>query len=127
MPIQEYLAQYDELVRILQIEHIDAVRDLDRILTIPEIDVLLLGPCDLAASMGKIGCWDDSEVQQVLDGVCRKIREAGKKLGVSYGPCDSEMLKRWKARGVDMISISSDANFIAQGSTDTYRQMRAIF
>lgn len=108
MPIQEYLAQYDELVRILQIEHIDAVRDL-------------------AASMGKIGCWDDSEVQQVLDDVCRKKREAGKKLGVSYGPCDSEMLKRWKARGVNMISISSDANFIAQGSTDTYRQVRAIF
>ena len=43
MPIQEYLAQYDELVRILRIEHIDAVRDLDRIRYLPQTDTYVNG------------------------------------------------------------------------------------
>ena len=127
MPIEEYLEKYDKIVRILQVEHIDAVRDLDRILTIPEIDVLLLGPCDLASSMGKIGQWDDPEVQQVIDEVCAKVLAAGKKLGVSYGPCSDTMLKRWKARGVDMISIAADTNFLALGAQSTFEQLSGVF
>ena len=127
MPIAEYLQDYDKIVRILQIEHIDAVRDLDRILTIPEIDVMLIGPCDLASSMGKIGQWDDPEVQQVIDETCTKVLAAGKLLGVSYGPCSSDMLQRWKQRGVHMISIAADTNFLALGAQGTYEQLSNIF
>lgn len=126
-PTEDYLARYDETVRILQVEHIDAVRDLDRILTIPVIDVLLFGPCDLASSMGKIGKWDDPEVQEVIDRAAEKIKAAGKKMGVSYGPCGDEMLKRWRDRGVDMISIAADTNFIAKGAADTFDQLSAVF
>ena len=127
MPIDEYLAHYDETVRILQVEHIDAVRDIDRIVTIPEIDVLLIGPCDLASSMGKIGKWEDEEVQETIDRVCEKIKASGKKLGLSYGPLSDEMMARWKERKVDMISIGADTNFIAQGASDTFAQLKRFF
>ena len=126
-PTETYLAQYDQTVRILQVEHIDAVRDLDRILTIPEIDVLLFGPCDLASSMGKIGLWDDPDVQRTIDGAAKKIKDAGKKLGVSFGPCGADALNRWRDRGVDMISIAADTNFLVQGAMDTYRQLQGVF
>ncbi len=51
-----YRAHADEnLMRFIQIEHIDAVNDLDRILTIPELDAFILGPNDLSGSMGRLG------------------------------------------------------------------------
>lgn len=127
MPTDEYLSQYDQIVRILQVEHIDAVQDLDRILTISEIDVLMFGPCDLASSMGKIGQWDGAEVQETIDMAAKKIKAAGKKMGVSYGPCSDSILNRWRERGVDMISIAADTNFIAQGAMDTYGRMKSVF
>jgi 4-hydroxy-2-oxoheptanedioate aldolase len=42
----------DEILIIAQIEHIDAVKNIDRILSVPGIDALYVGPNDLCASMG---------------------------------------------------------------------------
>ena len=36
-------------------------RDLDRILKVPGLDSILIGPYDFSASMGKAGQWDDPE------------------------------------------------------------------
>lgn len=127
MEIDEYFKNYSDIVRILQVEHIDAINDLDRILTIPEIDVMLFGPCDLASSMGKLGAWFDPEVQDVIDKASKKIKDAGKKLGVSYGPCTEDTLRRWHDRGVDMISIAADTNFIIQGAQNTLNMLKHVF
>jgi len=48
----EYYAQAnDELLIVLQCEHIKAVEDADRIFSVPGIDAIFVGPNDLAASM----------------------------------------------------------------------------
>lgn len=127
-PIADYLANIDrELLKIVQVEHIDAVNDLDRILGIDVIDVLLIGPCDLASSMGRIGVWDDPEVAAVLDDICRKVLAAGKKLGVSCGPCTDTELNRWQYRGVDMISVSGDTAFLFEGAQAMQSRLKRTF
>src|SRR5205807_2157051 len=46
----------DEVLIILQCEHIKAVEDADKIFSVPGIDAIFVGPNDLAASMrGKDG------------------------------------------------------------------------
>src|SRR5438105_8489334 len=46
----------DEVLVVLQCEHIQAVRDADQIFSVPGIDAIFVGPNDLAASMrGKDG------------------------------------------------------------------------
>src|ERR687885_299001 len=48
----DYFAHADEEVLVvLQCEHIQAVRDADAIFSVPGIDVIFVGPHDLAASM----------------------------------------------------------------------------
>ena len=49
-------------MRIVQIEHIDAVRNLDKILAVPGIDSICIGPADLSASMNKFCKFEDPEV-----------------------------------------------------------------
>ena len=101
---------HDPLV-ILQIEHIEAVRNLDAILEVPGVDSALVGPYDLSCSMGKPGQFDDPEVNAVFDTVCRKAREAGKILGVyTEGNYD-----RWLDRGVQYFGIANDTTAMLAG------------
>ncbi|MCQ2388452.1 MAG: aldolase/citrate lyase family protein [Kiritimatiellae bacterium] len=96
---------------ILQLEHVDAVRDLDRILEVPGLDSVLIGPYDLSASMGKPGRWNDPEVKSVYDESCRKILAAGKLLGVSL-ECE---YAAWKARGVHYMAVRGDCGAMIEG------------
>lgn len=95
---------------IVQIEHIDAVRNLDAILKVPGIDSICVGPCDLSGSMGVLCQMDDPELNRVIDEVCRKTKQAGLMLGTAGGP-----FAEWKARNLDWIALGSDWGFMAQG------------
>ena len=47
---------------IVQIEHIEAVNNIDEILSVPGIDGTFIGPYDLSMSMGKPGKLNDPDV-----------------------------------------------------------------
>ncbi len=113
------LSEHEPLA-ILQIEHIDAVRDLDRILALPGLDSVLVGPYDLSASMGKAGQWDDPEVKEAFDTVARKAHEAGVLLGVSL---ETEFAA-WKRRGVDYMAVRSDTGAMMEGFRNSIRAFR---
>lgn len=112
--IDEYWeeAKKEPLV-ILQIEHIEAVRNIDSILAVEGIDAILVGPYDLSTSMGKSRQWYDPEVAGAYDLVARKVKERGLLLGAS---CDSEYAA-WKKRGVDFIAIRGDYSALYEGFT----------
>jgi len=108
VPFKEYLAQSQrEPLVIVQIEHVDAVRNMDAILQVPGIAHICVGPCDLSGSMGCLNEMDDPELNRTLDEVSAKIKAAGKYLGTAGGP-----LPRWQARGVDWIALASDCGGI---------------
>ena len=61
----------DEVAVIVQIEHVDAARNIDAILDVPGIDGVFVGPFDLSGSMGKPGKINDPEVQQAIRDIIR--------------------------------------------------------
>ena len=110
--IDEYYAFSEkEPLVIIQIEHIEAYRNLDEILNVPGIDAILVGPYDLTISMGKPGQWDDPEVGSVIDDICRKTLAKGKLLG-AYAECQFD---RWRERGVNFIAGANDTGALIQG------------
>lgn len=127
MTLADYLKTADRILKILQFEHIDALKDLDRILSIEDLDVILLGPCDLASSMGHINDWHHPEVEKVVDDLFLKAHKTGKKVGVSFGACDANEMMRYKKRNVDMISIAADTDYIVNGAKQTYKTMVSVF
>jgi 4-hydroxy-2-oxoheptanedioate aldolase len=50
-PAEYYAKADDEIAVILQCEHIEAVRNFDRVYSVPGVDAVFVGPNDLAASM----------------------------------------------------------------------------
>lgn len=95
---------------ICQIEHVDAVKNLDRILKVPGIDSFCIGPCDLSGSMGILNQVDDPELNKVIDEIAMKVKRAGKPLGTAAGG-----FPRWKERGVDWFAGVSDWGAMAAG------------
>lgn len=101
---------------ILQIEHKDAVENIDGILDTPGVDALVLGPCDLSGSMGKLGQPEDAQVQAAISLVIRKCSEHGIPVGVSLGLCPPETLRRWRQRGIRFLSTGNEYSFLQQGA-----------
>ena len=105
---QEYLATANQqILVIVQIEHSDAVKNLDAILAVPGLDGICLGPNDLSGSMGKLGKANDPEVVQAMDSVIEKVRGTGLFLGVSTG-YSSDTLPVWIEKGVQWINLNVD-------------------
>ncbi len=107
-PFPDYLkASESEPMVIIQIEHVEAVKNLDEILKVPGIDSICVGPVDLSGSMGKLNQLDDPEVNKVIDEVCEKVCASGIPLGTAGSP-----LEVWKRRGVNWIALASDCSGI---------------
>ena len=63
----------NEVVIIVQIEDINAVENIEAILSCEDVDGYIIGPYDLSATMGLHGQFDHPDVVAAL----KKIREAG--------------------------------------------------
>lgn len=111
---------HDPLVMI-QLEHIEAARNLDAILEVPGIDAIIVGPFDFTMSMKKPGQFLDPEVAKVLDECCRKVREKGILLGC-YTERDFDL---WRKRGVQFMAIKNDTNAMMLGFQAMMEKARA--
>jgi len=82
----EYYANAnDQVLVVLQIEHIQGVEKSDEILSVPGVDACFIGPNDLAASMGLgLGVPLESDHPELVGAIMR-IRDACRAHGVATG------------------------------------------
>jgi 2-keto-3-deoxy-L-rhamnonate aldolase RhmA len=104
-------ANRDVLV-VVQIEHIDAVRNLDEILNVPGIDAIYFGTGDLASSMGLPPEAADPALNEAIETVIRTARERGVCAGQSAEDDVEEALKLID-KGVQMIAVGDDFRLLA--------------
>ncbi len=79
MSASEYVAQVNrETLICVQLEEVEALRNIDAILPVEEVDVFFVGPSDLSQSMGYPGNTGAPEVQAALNAAFEKIVAAGK-------------------------------------------------
>jgi len=71
-----------DLVVMIQIEHRDAVKNIDEILNVKGIDSVFIGPYDLSASMGLTGQLNHPEVKSAIQLIKDKCRKAGRPYGI---------------------------------------------
>jgi 4-hydroxy-2-oxoheptanedioate aldolase len=75
----------DQVLVVLQIEHIDGVNNADEILSVPGVDACFIGPNDLAASMGLgLGVALESDIPELVQAIMH-IRDTCQKHGVATG------------------------------------------
>ena len=111
-PYPEYLTDADEQIMVIvQIEHIDAVNALDEILAVEGLDGLCVGFNDLAGSMGLSGKVTDPKVIEVTEEVIRKPRQTDPTIGISMGYACAAVT-HWLGLGLQWISLGGDFNLL---------------
>jgi 2-dehydro-3-deoxyglucarate aldolase len=120
----EYKAWINEYsILIVQIEHIDAINNLEEIFSIDEIDGYIIGPYDLSASLGIPG---NLNHHKLLDAE-RKVLETSKKYGKIAGihvvePDADAALEKIKT-GYKFIALSIDFLFLGNACINTMNEI----
>lgn len=111
------------LLTILQIEHIDAVNNLDQILAVPGVSSLVLGPMDLSASMGHTGEPQHPDVLRAIDTIISRARLAGIPVGVGSS-AEPQILTKWVEKGVDWLQMGNDYTLMLTALQQTSNTVR---
>jgi 2-keto-3-deoxy-L-rhamnonate aldolase RhmA len=111
-----------EMVVWAQIEHIDAVNNLDEILAVPGLDAVCTGQFDLAASMGLLGEVGHPRVLEAIERIIARARHAHVPVGHMLGT-DPRTAYDWIRRGAQFVSVGQDSAFMLQGADRTVAEL----
>lgn len=113
----------EEIVCIVQIEHIDAVRAMDEIVQVPGLTAIVIGPNDLAGSMGHMGNPQHSDVQSAIETVVTTAHEAGVYPGIGMAD-DAEAFLKWVNMGIQWVQLGVDWWHLARAIDTSVERLR---
>ena len=115
---------HEELLLIAQIEHRDAVAEIDAIAAVDGIDMLLIGPNDLAGSMGRLERLGEPEVLDAIARVEAAAAAAGRLLGTV--PSEGRDAAACFAAGHALVACASDVMLFREGAVAALRALDGV-
>ena len=109
----EYLQwQVNEPVVIVQIEHIDAVNNLEEILSVNGVNGYIVGPYDLTGSLGKPGDFECPEFLEAMERINTIAKRIGMPGGLHIVEPDIQQLIKCIDDGAQFIAYSLDIRIL---------------
>ena len=118
--LEYYRHANDEVLLVLQIEHIAGVERADEILSVPGIDACFIGPNDLAASMGLgLGVSLESDEPRLVEAI-RHVRETAVANDIAPGVhcSDADGANRRLDEGFRFCAMASELRYLLSGLRD---------
>jgi len=123
---KEYLTKAnDEILIMVLIETFQAISNLDQIMDVPGVDVIFIGPTDLATSMGYLGEPNHPEVQSAIAAIESKVLKAKGVLGTVAASW--EQARDLYQRGYQMVSLVHDGASLGKLATEMVAKFRGAF
>lgn len=115
-------AANDAAICIVMVETPQGFAHVDEIAAVPGVDVLYVGPYDLALSSGhgQVTYRDDPEVEAMIQHVVDTALAHG--LVPAVHCTDLRMVHDWRDRGARMLTTCLDTTVVARAFRDTYEQ-----
>ena len=114
----------DHVVVIAQIEHIDAVNNLEEILAVPGIDGIIVGPYDLSASMGYPGEYHRENVKEALARIDEITKGLNKPLGFHVIDSDHSKTVDKINKGYSLLAFSLDFFFLGDKAREEMKLLK---
>jgi len=114
----------EESVVIIQIEHIDAVNNIDEIFKTPGIDAFMIGPYDLSGSLGKPGVFEDIKVIEALDKVLSAAERNNIPAGFHSISSDPKEAKMRQEQGYKFLAFSLDTIFLGDAASKALSELK---
>jgi 4-hydroxy-2-oxoheptanedioate aldolase len=104
---KDYFARANsELLCVVQIEHENAVQNIDSIAAVDGVDVLFIGHSDLSLGMGCFGNFDDKQIIDAENAVLKAAREHGKIAGMLLK--QGMNAQQYVDRGFNFVALGTD-------------------
>ena len=103
----------DEVAVLVMVESAAAVANIDAVLQTPGLDGIMVGPADLAVSMGHLDDLNHPDIRaRIAD-----LRAACQRNSVSFGifAATEQAARLWAAEGAAFMTIGADTQFLDQG------------
>lgn len=122
---QKYLEwQKTESIIIVQIEHIDAVKNLKSIFSVPGINGYIIGPYDLSGSMGIPGEFEHPDFLSAMEKIRNVAREMDIMGGIHIIEPEPQQLQQRIDEGYRFIAYSLDIRMLDVSCRDGLNNIR---
>lgn len=115
-PREKYFKTANNILVILQLEGQEAIKNLDEILDVPDVDIIFIGPYDLSQSLGVPGQTSHPSVISEMEKIVTKAKEKGVVTGTFTD--SAQTLEMWTNAGVKYISYSVDVGIFYEACRD---------
>jgi len=122
---QKYLDwQNQGPIVVVQIEHVDALENLEEILSVDGVDASIIGPYDLSGSIGFPGEFHRKKVADALSRYEKVCKGMEKPMGYHVVNPDPNEVKGYIKRGYTFIAIGIDTLYLGVKCNEVLRDVR---
>lgn len=112
-----------DMLRLVQIEHVDMIDELEKIAKIPYLDGFVFGPNDLSGSLGEFLNVFGDKTQAKMKEAIAVLKKCGKPFGIAGGADDASIMT-WSELSPDMIFAGADWSFVYGGARQTLEKLK---
>jgi 4-hydroxy-2-oxoheptanedioate aldolase len=122
--VPDYLQRAnDEVCLLVQIETQGGLKNIEAIANVEGVDGLLIGPSDLAASLGLLGQSTHPTVHKAIQEAVARIRASGKAAGILG--IDEKTTRDYIQFGCNFVAIGADTMLLASAARELAQRYRA--
>lgn len=114
----------DKTFVCVQIEHIDAIENLEEILSVEGVDAAIIGPYDLSASMGLAGDLEHPKMEEAIKYNLSVCKKTGVTPGIHVVQPDPAQVDFRIKQGYKFIAYSVDIKMISDLSQQGINQIK---
>ena len=115
----------EESMLVVQIETRQALENMDEILSVPGVDVALIGPTDLSVSLGIGGEMRDPKLIAAIESTIEACKQHKVFPAIHMNPL--ELAASWAGKGMRMVSCSSEVGMMVQAGSAAVAAIRKGF
>ncbi len=121
--VDYYKRANEEVCLIVQVESLEALKNLDAIAATPGVDGVFIGPADLSASMCHVGNAAHPDVQAAIADAIARILKAGKAPGILTP--DETLAKHYLSLGAVFVAVGLDTQILMRQTTALAARFKA--
>lgn len=124
-PAEAMAKANEESLLIVQVETREAIENIEQIVSIPGVDVALVGPNDLAIALGVTGQLDLPVLHEAIDTMRLACENHGVAAAIHMNPLDKATY--WADRGMRVISTNAETGLLVQAGASVAAAIRGAF
>ncbi len=116
-------ARCENNVLWINIESVEAVEKLDKLLSVPGLDGVVIGPHDLSCSMEVPEDYTNPKFEKMVKKIIKQTREKNLPIGIHFSE-EAEMQIKWANVGTNIILQSSDISLFGKALKNDVDKIR---